>query len=255
MKKYVFAVIALALAVSFTLAGCGGNNQQQEPVKTTSFEELRSYYDELAKGEIKQEVATTEPRSKLYTFEGDENLLPPGVYDKLEDIVYRTYSRLYSKYGATYNAPKITIYIDAAYSGNDANYTSGTKIYLNPNWFVDNPDDYDSIITALMATIQTYNASAPGWLKSSISAYVRDEFRSSYADKKWFVATSYEGVSYEEGDVHGAAFLKWINSLTETDFIYRLNRALQDGTYKEDFWKNETGLTFGQLWESFQKNS
>ncbi|MBR4049025.1 MAG: hypothetical protein IKK09_00865 [Clostridia bacterium] len=256
MKKPIFAVCALALAVSCTFAGCGGNNnQRQEPVSTTSFEELRSYYDELAKGEIKQEIATTEARSKYYSFEGDENLLPPGVYDKLEDIVYKTYSRIYGKYGTEYTTPKITIYIDAAYSGKGANYTSGKKIYINPNWFVDNPDDYDSIISALMGTVQSYNASAPDWLKSSIKAYVRDQFRSSYADKNWFVTTSYEGVSYEEGDVHGAAFLKWINSTTDTDFVYRLNRALQDGSYKEEFWKDETGLTLGQLWASFQKNS
>ncbi len=255
MKKPILAVCALVLAVSFALGGCGGNNQQQEPVSTTSFEELRSYYDELAKGEIKQEVATTEPRNKFYTFEGDENLLPPDVYSKLEDIVYRTYSRLYSKYGGDHTPSKITIYIDAAYSGKGANYTSGSKIFLNPNWFVDNPDDYDSIISALMGTVQIYNASAPDWLKSSIREYVRDEFRSQYADKAWFVTSSYEGVSYEEGGVHGAAFLKWVNSTTDIDFVYRLNRALQDGTYKEDFWKNETGLTFGQLWESFQKNS
>lgn len=256
MKKHIFAVSALALAVSLTLVGCGGNgNQLQEPVSTTSFEELRSYYDELAKGEIKQEVATTAAKETYYQFDGDANLLPPGVYDKLEDIVYKTYSRIYSKYGTNYTPPKVTIYIDPAYSGNSAGYTVGTKIYINPNWFTDNPDDYDCIIAELMGTIQNYNSQAPEWIESSVKAYVRDEFRSSYADKNWFVSTSYEGVSYEEGDVHGAAFLKWINSITDIDFVYRLNRALQNGTFDESFWQTETGLTFGQLWKSFQENS
>lgn len=254
MKKYIYAVCALALAGSVTLAGCGNTGEAQQPVSTTSFEEMRSYYDELAKGDIKQEVATTAPKDVYYTFEGDENLLPPGVFDKVEDVVFRTYSRIHSKYGNSYTPPKITIVIDAAYSNDDANYVSGSKIYLNPNWFAENEEDYDSVIPALMGTLQSYS-SAPDWLKSSIRDYVRDEFATDKKSKKWFVPSTYEGVSYEEGGIAGAAFLKWINSTIETDIVYRLHRVLQNGTYDESFWKSETGLNFGQLWSSFQKNS
>lgn len=254
MKK-TFLSLALVLAVVSTLfTGCGssdGSDTMQET--TTSFNELASYYDELAKGDIGVEVETT-AISKYFEFTGDANLLPVGVYDILNDIANRRYTSIYSKYGKEFTCPKITFVIDSGYSADSPCYAVERTVYINPNWFTDNPKDYDSLLCAIFQTMQEYasDIDIPEWIESSLRCCIRDEYKTNYADEKWGLPTAYDGNSYEKGDIYGAAFLVWIDKGVERDLVYRLNKALLEGTYNESFWENETGLTFGQLWSQYK---
>lgn len=252
MKKSLVSVAALLSAVTLLFTGCAGNKPNGgEPETTTSFKELASYYDELAKGDIAVEIETTENKNKYYEFSGDPNLLPEGVFDKLENIVRSRYTTMYNRYGKGFTCPKITLVIDVNYTAESACHASDKTIYINPNWFVDHPDDCDALLSAIAKTMQEYSGTYPDWIKSSIQAYLRSEYKTQYADKNWELPGSYTGKSYEEGGIYGAAFLKWIDAKNEQDIIYRLNKVLLDGSYKESFWTDETGLTFGQLWSLY----
>lgn len=245
-------IAALIVAVSVLFAGCGGSKDNKDNLETTtSFDELASYYDELAKGDIAVEVATTENNSKYYEFSGDKNLLPKGFFEKLEKIVKDRYTVMYSKYGKEFVCPKITLVIDIGYVAESACHANGRTIYINPNWFVENPDDCDELLSAMFKTMQEYRGKYPSWIASSLRAYARLEYKTEFANKEWYIPGSYSGHSYEEGDVYGASFLRWIDAQHEKDLIYRLNKSLLEGTYDEAFWENETGLTFGQLWSLY----
>ncbi len=250
MKKYFLALAATVLAVSVLLGGCGRGGQAQSEETTTSFKELASYYDELAKGDIEVEVATT-TIDKSYSFVGSRELLSGAVYEKLEYLVSNYYSRIYSKYGDSITRPTITVYIDTGYNRNDACYAIEKSIYLNPTWFENNPDDVESILSAIMGTIQSYDSDVPEWIETGIQSYVRAEFKSLYASKTWSIPSVYKGNSYEEGGIYAASFLRWINSQVEVDLIYRLHKMAQSGTYDESFWKTETGMSLGQLWSLY----
>ncbi len=255
MKKYFISLFCVVLVLAVFLGGCGGNGTviQQETQRTTSFEEKVSYYDELIKGDIEVEVET-ENIKRDFIVEGDESLLPGDTYDKLEHILSNYYQRIFNKYGDSYTRPQITVTIDIGYVRNDANYTVGKNIFLNPNWFADHPDDYDSILCAIAGTTQNYAAQdIPEWIESGIRNYIRDEFSTVYASKKWKLPVSYDGHSYTEGGIYAAAFLKWAGERTEVDLVYRLHKALQTDTFDRSFWKNETGMTLDQLWSLYQK--
>lgn len=254
MKKYFVSLFCTVLALAVFLGGCGGNGfvRQTETQRVTGFDEKASYYDALAKGDIEVEVETTSLSNDV-AFEGEKKLLPNGAADKLEYILANCYPDIFNKYGDSFSRPKITVTIDPGYSRNDANYTVDRTIFLNPNWFFDHPDDYDSILCAIAGTMQAYDEDAPEWIESGIRNYIRDEFSTMYADEKWSLPSAYDGHSYKEGGIYAAAFLKWASKQTETDLVYRLNRALQDGTFDNSFWKNETGMSLEQLWSLYKK--
>lgn len=255
MKRTLAAVSALLIVFSLSLVGCtGGKNEPENKPEetTTTFNERASYYDELAKGDIAVEVETTADENTYFEFSGDINLFPEGIYEKIRYIVNSKYVSMYSKYGSGYRCPKITLLIDIGYVADKPCHANGKTVYLNPNWFVDHPDDSEAVLSALFQTMQEYQGDYPEWIKSSLSAYARYEFSTAYASKTWDIPTSYAGKSYEEGDVYGASFLRWINTEFGNDFIYRLNKALLNGNYDESFWKTETNLTFGQLWAMFK---
>ncbi len=254
MNRKIILLSALTVAISSVMAGCGNQAPDTDETKaTTSFDELASYYDDLAKGEIAVEIETTSDVSQYYEFTGDKNLFPDGVFAKLEHLVKTKYENMYSKYGISYNCPKITLIIDAGYIADSPCHANEKNIYINPNWFADHSEDCDALLSTIFQTMQEYQSDYPEWIASSIAACVREEYGSDNPESKWKIPYSYEGKSYEEGDVYGASFLKWINSNLEKDFIYRLNKTLQNGAYNESFWETETGHTFGQLWTMYKE--
>ena len=70
------------------------------------------------------------------------------MFDKLENIVRSRYTTMYNRYGKGFNCPKITLVIDVNYSAESACHASDKTIYINPNWFVDHPDDCDALLHA-----------------------------------------------------------------------------------------------------------
>lgn len=256
MKRTLAAVSALLILFSLSFVGCtGGKNKPENKTEetTTTFNERASYYDELAKGDIAVEVETTADDNTYFEFSGDINLFPEGIYKTIRNIVNNRYTSMYSKYGKNYRCPKITLVIDISYVADTPCHANGKTVYINPNWFADHPDDCDSILSALFQSMQDYSGTYPEWLESSLSAYARYEFATQYASKTWEIPQSYAGKSYEEGDVYGASFLRWIELEFDNAFISRLNKALINGSYEESFWQAETGLTFGQLWAKYKE--
>ncbi len=257
MKKYFFTLFAVMIALSLFFGSCAHKTvvetQRTTAAHTTAFEEKASFYDDLAKGDISVEIETTRGTAK-YRITGDKDLLPAKAYKKIESVVSSRYERIYSKYGASYTVPVITVNIQLGYSKNTPCYAVGTQIYVNPNWFGEKDSGYDSLISAMAATTQTYQGEVPDWIKTGIQNCIRAEFATDYAkDDDWELPGSYSGHSYEEGGVYAAAFLKWVDGQVEGNFVYNLHRALQKGNFSSSYWKNETEMTLAQLWTLYRK--
>lgn len=258
MKRAICAFAALVLVLGVLLTGCGKGGGQLEgstEPRTTTFEEKRSYYDQLAKGEIEVEIETTAVKGAYYSFVGDTALLPDDVLHALNGKVRGVYERIYSAYGPSFNIPKVTISVESGYTRSDSNYAVGTTVYVNPGWFAENPKKVSEIIYGLVQTMQTYHGDYPEWLKKAIQYYIRAAYDPGTPENPFVLPVSYNGKSYEEDPMSAAAFLKWVDSFSEGDLVQRLNRALQNGSYKASFWSTETGLSFDKLWASYKTNS
>lgn len=256
MKKAVAVGLCAATVLTCTLGGCGSVRNNNKPVEnvetTTSFEELMSYYDNLAKGDISVEVMTTNVRG-LYTVEGDVRQLPDGVFENMVAIIERCYKKLYYEYSSNYSAPQLTLAIDPTYSRGDANYVVGNTIVINPNWFISHPEDYDSIILGMMKVALKYPNSVPEWINSSVCYYGRDEYALYNGESGNALSGRYTGGSYKDGGEVGASFFKWISksmnkniaALLTTD-IYNKNK------YNEKFWLEQTGKSLDELWVDYK---
>lgn len=130
-------------------------------------------------------------------------------------------------------------------------YTSGNRIVCAAAWFRAHPDDEGAIIHELAHVVQQYRGRGnPGWLVEGVADYLR-----------WF---KYEPVSkrprpnparakYTDSYRTTAAFLEYVAAKHEHEIVVRLNRAMREGRYSPDLWKEYTSKTVDELWDEYIK--
>jgi hypothetical protein len=131
-------------------------------------------------------------------------------------------------------------------------FASGGRIVLSAEWFTSHPDDLGCFVHEMVHLIQRYPGSrgTPGWLVEGIADYVRYKVG---ADTRWHIPKSYrEGSSYTNGYGVTAAFLVYIERTHDPDLVKKLNRALAEGTYKGDLFRDYTGKTVDELWADYK---
>ena len=224
----------------------------------TFFSEI-DVIDRDAPGAAAKPVATR-PTKETTAFDRDGlNLVitndAPGFDPKEQTRLIDTFFTVYPKMMAEYNkdAPKsVTIAIDSSYHGVAA--TGADVIHCNPDWFRRNPEDIDVITHEGMHVVQQYKRGGPGWLTEGLADYARAKFGVNNPNAHWTLPDYKEGQSYTDAYRVTARFLLWLEKHVKPGLAVTLDKAMRDGTYTPDIWKQQTGKTLDELWQDYGKN-
>src|SRR5262245_35053714 len=139
-------------------------------------------------------------------------------------------------------ATQITMTLKKDYRGVAA--TGGTRITGSAKFFQDHPDDVGAMVHETVHVVQRYRTrNNPGWLVEGIADYVRFfKFEPGKIGRNNPDRVRYNG-SYRVT----AAFLNYATENYDKDLVKKLNKAMCDGEYKEDLWKEFTKKTVQEL--------
>jgi Peptidase of plants and bacteria/F5/8 type C domain len=144
-------------------------------------------------------------------------------------------------------ATQITMTLKKDYRGVAA--TGGTRITGSAKFFQDHPDDVGAMVHETVHVVQRYRTrSNPGWLVEGIADYVRFfKFEPGKIGRINPERAKYNG-SYRVT----AAFLNYATEKYDKELVKKLNKALRDGEYQEDLWKEYTKKTVQELDEEWR---
>jgi hypothetical protein len=144
-------------------------------------------------------------------------------------------------------ATLITMTLKKDYRGVAA--TGGTRITGSAKFFQDHPDDVGAMVHETVHVVQRYRTrNNPGWLVEGIADYVRFfKFEPGKLGRINPDRAKYNG-SYRVT----AAFLHYVTEKYDKDLVKKLNKAMRDGEYKEDLWKDFTKKTAQELDEEWR---
>ncbi len=160
-----------------------------------------------------------------------------------------------------YEAPrKFTIKFTNEYHGVAA--TGGTHIECDPTWYRHQltGEGVGSVIHELVHVVQQYgrarrsnpNARTPGWLVEGIPDYLRwyqfePQSHGAEISARGLARARYDGL-YRIS----ANFLNYVTEKYDKDLVPKLNAALRDGAYEDEYFKKLTGHTVQELNEEWR---
>lgn len=169
---------------------------------------------------------------------------------------YPKLSRLLASDG--YEPPsKLTLRFRADMNPSIPAAASGHSVSLNAAWFRRNlqGEAMGSVIHELVHVVQNYgwgqrrNPQAtrpPGWVVEGIADYVRWFLYEPVAFGAEITERNFPKARYDSSYRITANFLHWVATIYGHDVISKLNAAAREGTYTEDFWLQQTGVTLQQ---------
>lgn len=163
---------------------------------------------------------------------------------KAQAVADEWYSRAIKILGADESkAPKrITIVMDLNMDGVAA--TAGDEIRVSARYVQQHPDDVGLVVHELTHAVQSYPKYDPVWLIEGIADYVRFY---NYEPVSQRPHPNPEKAKYTDSYRTTAAFLDFAAGKYDRNLIKKLDRALKDGTYTPDLFKQATGKDLDQL--------
>ncbi|RYE26717.1 MAG: secretory protein [Sphingobacteriaceae bacterium] len=171
------------------------------------------------------------------------------VKQHMEDTFFEVYPKLAKTYNKN-TLKKVIFIIDPNYNGVAA--TSGSIIRYNPSWMLRKPTDIDVVTHEVMHIVQEYGYGAgPVWLTEGIADYVRYKFGVDNEGAKWSLTPYREGQSYKNSYRITARFFVWAEKHGNANLVKQLDAQLRSHAYNEDSWKQLTGKTLDELWNTY----
>ena len=132
---------------------------------------------------------------------------------------------------------------------NGVAYASGSRIVGSVKFFKDHPDDVGAFVHETVHVVQRYRTrNAPGWLVEGVADYVRFfKYEPAKLGRINPDRAKYDG-SYRVS----AAFLNATAEKYDKELVRKLNKALREGEYKEDLWKEITGKPLKDLGDEWK---
>ena len=125
----------------------------------------------------------------------------------------------------------------------------GGQITGKVEWFKEHPDDVGAMIHETAHIIQRYRSrNNPGWLVEGVADYVRF-FK--YEPGKVGPINA-QRAHYNQSYRVTARFLDYLVEKYDKDLVLKLNRAMREGKYKEEIFKESTGKTLPELDEEWR---
>jgi mannosidase alpha-like ER degradation enhancer 2 len=134
--------------------------------------------------------------------------------------------------------------------------TDGTEVTGNSTWFRSQLEGeaVGAMIHEMVHVVQQYGGRDPepfpGWLTEGIADYVRFfKFEPDYhgADDVWLKKQNPAKIRFDGAYRPTANFLDWVTRKYDPQLVVQLNVLARRGTYSEDFWKEKSGKTLGEL--------
>ncbi|NQD71462.1 secretory protein [Sphingobacterium shayense] len=174
----------------------------------------------------------------------------------LKKELITTYFQNYPKLVKTFNKESrkvVTFVIDPDYKGVAA--TAGGIVRYSPDWFAKNPNDIDVVTHEIMHIVQAYpNNSGPWWVTEGIADFIRFKYGVANEAGDWKLPEFSTAQKYTDSYRVTARFFHWIEKNVKKNFVKKLDKAMREKTYSEDFWKNETGESIDTLWAEYAEN-
>lgn len=185
----------------------------------------------------------------LFWPQGEE---PPAHRQVFLDIYFSCYPLMREIYGTT-DTTEVGVFFHHA--PDSIAYASNNDIFVSIEYLAANPDDHNLFIHELFHIVQNGYVQTDPFvpaLTEGLADYARAKYAGSSPEADtWQLARYEEGQSYMDSYRVTGAFLNWIAETWEETTLIRLNRALHEGRYHADLWKEYTGLNLDDLWAAY----
>lgn len=184
-------------------------------------------------------------------FTSDDDQFDPFIQEQLVKTFFKVYPEMMKEYNP--DAPKtVRIAIEKKYRGVAA--TSGTHIAVNPDWYRRSPKDFDVITHEGMHVVQGYRGRVPFWMQEGVADYARYKFGVNNGPSGWTLPDYNPKQNYTDAYRVTARFLAWLEKRVKPGIVVTMDRALREGTYSADDWKQQTGKSVEELWQDYVKD-
>ena len=125
----------------------------------------------------------------------------------------------------------------------------GGRITGSVKWFKAHPDDVGAMIHETVHIVQRYRArNNPGWLVEGVADYIRFfRYEPGKVGPLNVARARYDG-NYRVT----ARFLDYVSETYDKALVLKLNKAMREGTYKEELFKEFTDKTVQELDEEWR---
>lgn len=125
----------------------------------------------------------------------------------------------------------------------------GGRITGSVKWFKDHPDDVGAMIHETVHIVQRYHSRKnPGWLVEGVADYIRFfQYEPDNIGRFNTKTARFDG-NYRVS----ARFLAYVSEKYDKDLVLKLNKAMREGSYSEDLFKEYTGKTLHELDEEWR---
>lgn len=135
-------------------------------------------------------------------------------------------------------------------SYNGVAMAGGTRITGSVKFFKAHPDDVGAMVHETAHVVQNYRGRGnPSWLVEGVADYVR--FFKYEPDKLGRIDPN--RARYNSSYRVTAAFLAYVTDKYDKALVIKLNKAMREGAYKEDLFKDLTGKTVQELGEEWRE--
>lgn len=125
----------------------------------------------------------------------------------------------------------------------------GRRITGSVKWFKDHPDDVGAMIHETTHIVQRYRGRGnPGWLVEGVADYVRFFHYEPENIGRFNPKTARYDASYRVS----ARFLAYLVDKYDEDLVLKLNKAMREGSYNDDLFKEFTGKSLADLGEEWR---
>ncbi len=210
--------------------------------------ERRRAWDDIDSNVVRRDTITKEGFTLIWVEK--ETAFVDSTRTRMIETFFTTYPKqiaLYNKEGRR----TVRIVIDPEYKGVAA--AGGGVIRVNPEWMIKNPQDIDVVTHEGMHVVQSYPGGAgPGWITEGVADYVRHKMGVNNKAGNWSLTPFRDSHHYTNAYRITARFFVWIESKHGNDFVKKLDNAMRTKTYTEAFWKEQTGKTVDELWDTYK---
>jgi hypothetical protein len=127
--------------------------------------------------------------------------------------------------------------------------TSRNVINVSADYVRKHTNDFGMIIHEVTHVVQDYRRHRnPGWLVEGVADYVRLTMFEPQARRP---RIDPERASYRDAYKTTAMFLEWTEKEHGAGLVKKLNRAMREGSFQLELFKDYTGKTVDELWSEF----
>lgn len=199
-----------------------------------------------------QEKETFKEKGYTLSFTSLDKDFDPVLKARMIKTFFIVYPKLVNTYNK--NADKeVNFVVDPSYDGVAA--TGGGSIVYSPAYFKLNPGDVDVVTHEAMHVVKAYEGeTGPGWITEGVADYVRYKFGVDNKGANWALPEFDASQNYDNSYRITARFFVWIEKNGPKNFVQKLDAAMRNHTYTEDFWQKQTGKNLDELWSAYAKN-